>query len=324
MNPAADRAVPVLLVGSPRSGSTWVGEVLGHASDVRFVSEPDNETQHPFAVRAKAGLGRWPVLDAGDRAPEDYETLWDLALAGMTQRRSPAWAAGKILLKGAGREELRVAFGPDGGFSPRLRSVRALARKPKRPSPAGTVLVKSVHAPLALEWIAARWRPRVLLVRRHPLNIIASWNGLGWGGLRIDLHPLVRERYVEPLGIRPLDEGCSQLEVATWQIGMFTVALEAAATRHPEWQVVSHEELCADPEGGFSQLCTMLDLSWNEAARRFLAASNRPGTGTTTLRVAAEQPDRWRSRLDAQQVRAVRTVLDGFPLSAFAGDVTLG
>lgn len=322
MDSAAGAPAPLLLVGPPRSGSTWVGEVLSHADGFRFVSEPDNETQHPFAVRAKAGLGRWPVLDPGDPAPEDYVTLWRLAFAGMTHRRGPSWAAGKLLLKGASREELRMAFGPDGRFSPRLRAVRALARKPSRPTPDGTVLVKSVHAPLALEWIAGRWRPRVLVVQRHPLNVIASWNGLGWGGLRIDRHPLVRERYVEPLGITPLDEGCSHLEVVTWQIALFTVALQAAAARHPEWHVVSHEGLCSDPVGGFSRLCTTLDVGWNEDARRFLAASNRPGSGTTTFRVAGEQPGRWRRRLDTRQVQAVRKVLDGFPLLSSVEDVT--
>lgn len=311
-------ARPVLLVGSPRSGSTWVGEVLSHAGGAYFVHEPDNETQHPFAVRAKAELGRWPVLDERDGAPADYETLWDLAFAGITHRRSPVWAAGKLLLKGADKGELRRAFSPEGRFSPRLRAVRALARTPARPSPAGTVVVKSVHAPLALEWIAGRWNPRVLLVRRHPLNVIASWGDLGWGGLRIDRHPLVEERYVRPLGITPLEPGCSHLAVVTWQVALFTVALQAAAERHPEWQVVSHERLCADPEEGFAAVCVALNLGWGDDGRRFLAASNRPGTGTTTFRVAGEQPERWRQRLDASQVRDVLRVLDGFPLPAIA------
>ncbi|MGH9037822.1 MAG: sulfotransferase [Acidimicrobiia bacterium] len=318
-NPAA---APILLVGTPRSGSTWVGEVLSHTDDVCAVVEPDNETQHPFAVRAKAALGRWPVLDRGDAAAGDYGMLWDLAFAGVTHRRTPSWAAAKLLLKGASREELRNAFSPNGHFSSRLRMVSALARPPARPTERATVLVKSVHAPLALEWIASRCRPRVLLVQRHPLNVIASWGQLGWGGLRIDRHPLVQERYVRPLGITPLDPGCSHLAAVTWQIALLTVALQSAAARHPEWHVVSHEDLCADPEDGFARLCTTLGLDWGDGGRRFLAASNRPGTGTTTFRVAADQPERWRHRLDDSQVREVRKVLDGFPLPSCAEDVS--
>jgi hypothetical protein len=308
-------APPLLLVGTPRSGSTWAGEVLSHTEDVCFLHEPDNETQHPFAVRAKANLGRWPVLDAGDAAPGDYERLWELALAGAAHRRTPAWAAGKVLLKRAGRSELRAAFSPGGHLNPRLRAVSALAPGPARRLPGGTVLVKSVHAALALDWIASRWQPRVLIVVRHPLNVIASWGQLGWGGLRIDRHPLVQERYVRPLGITPLEPGCSHLAVVTWQIALLTVALRAAAARHPEWHVVSHEDLCAAPEDAFRHLCTTVGLGWTDAAQRFLAASNRPGTGTTTFRVAADQPDRWRRRLDPAQVDEVRRVLAGFPLA---------
>jgi hypothetical protein len=298
-----------------------LGEVLGHVDDVGFVHEPDNETQHPFAVRAKATLGRWPVLDPGDPSPPDYDDLWELALAGVVNRRTPRWASAKVLLKRAGKAEIRSAFTPGGHLTPKLKMVSALACKPVRPVAGATVLVKSVHAPLSLEWIASRWHPRVVVVQRHPLNVIASWGELGWGGLRIDGHPLVQERYVRPLGIKPLEPGCSHLAVVTWQIGLFTVALQRAAARHPDWVVVSHEQLCADPESGFASLCSTLGLEWGDASRQFLAASNRPGTGTTTLRVAGDQPERWKRRLDARQVCEVRRVLDGFPLTALADDV---
>jgi hypothetical protein len=34
---------PILIAGLPRSGTTWVGEVISQAKDVRYVFEPDNE-----------------------------------------------------------------------------------------------------------------------------------------------------------------------------------------------------------------------------------------------------------------------------------------
>jgi hypothetical protein len=143
--------------------------------------------------------------------------------------------------------------------------------------------------------------------------------GLGWAGVA---SASTVTPYVRPLGIKPLDPACSRLAVVTWQVGLFTVALERAIARHPEWVAVSHEHLCADAETGFARLSSALGLEWGDADRRFLAAANRPGTGTTTFRVAAEQPERWRRRLDAAQVREVRKVLDGFPLRSFAEDGT--
>jgi len=310
---------PVLVVGAPRSGTTWIGQVLSHTDGLCFVHEPDNETQRPFAARAKRTLGRWPVLDAGDRVPDGYHRLWERAFAGRIDRTSPRFAAAKLLLRGADKVEMRAAFcSPDAPtVSRRLRAVGALAPPPARRQRGSVTLVKSVHAPLAVEWIAARWQPRFLIVMRHPFEVVASWLELGWGGARLDRHPLVRERYVEALGVRPLHEGCSHVGIVAWQVALFTLALERAAVAHPDWHVASHERLCRDPEGEFALLCGQLGLAWTEAARGFVASSNRPGTRAQTFRVTKELPDRWRHRLDDDQVREVRWVLDGFPLRAF-------
>jgi hypothetical protein len=37
------------------------------------------------------------------------------------------------------------------------------------------VIVKSVRSELAMDWLVARFRPRILLVERNPLNVLASW-----------------------------------------------------------------------------------------------------------------------------------------------------
>src|SRR5581483_1257337 len=73
----------ILVIGPPRSGTTWVEQVLGRAAGARVVHEPDNETCSPFALRAKATLGRFPVLAAGDRAPLAYFELWSRAFEGV-------------------------------------------------------------------------------------------------------------------------------------------------------------------------------------------------------------------------------------------------
>jgi hypothetical protein len=89
--------------------------------------------------------------------------------------------------------------------------------------------------------------------------------------------------------------------------------LESAAQRHPDWLIVSHEDLCADPPGGFKSLCAALGLPWTEEAAAFLAASDRPGKGLETRRVAAEQPTNWSRHLTPTQVEEVAGVLSLFP-----------
>src|SRR5205823_1469687 len=72
---------PILVAGLPRSGTTWVGEVLGHTAGARYLHEPDNHLLRPEAWWAKRGLGPYPELAPEQDAP-GYEQLWALAFSG--------------------------------------------------------------------------------------------------------------------------------------------------------------------------------------------------------------------------------------------------
>ena len=66
---------PILIVGLPRSGTTWVGEVLSSARNTYYVFEPDNEGLSPLAWLCKKDIHRFPYLVAKDESA-DYHLLW--------------------------------------------------------------------------------------------------------------------------------------------------------------------------------------------------------------------------------------------------------
>jgi hypothetical protein len=182
----------ILVIGPPRSGTTWVEQVLGRATSARVVHEPDNETCNPFALRAKTPLGRFPVLAPGDIAPPAYVDLW-------------------------GR-----AFG-----------------------------ARAIAAP--------------------------------------------------PAGSRP-GPSCGRLRPTS------TPPSTSARVGSPR-----------DLAAGFKSLCAALGVPWTEEAAGFLAASDRPGKGLETRRVAAEQPSNWCRHLTVAQVDEVVEVLSAFPDRLFGG-----
>ncbi|HYH51438.1 MAG TPA: sulfotransferase [Acidimicrobiia bacterium] len=311
------RPAPILILGPPRSGTTWVEQILGAAAHANVIHEPDNETCDPFALRAKRALGRFPILGPGDLAPSEYVELWERALMGRNRRASARWLVARAVL-GTADADLGAVFdrrAPQ--FPARMRVVSALAVPPTAPPQKKRVLVKSVHASLAAEWIAARWNPQVVVVLRHPLNIIASHVALRWRDSGLATHPLLPGALSRIPGVPPLAADASPLSRLTWQIGLFIAALEAAILRNPHWLVVRHDELCADPPQRFPALCEALGLPWTERAAALLAASNRPGNGLATRRVAAEQAQRWRRQLDGQQLDEVVAVLSQFCLGSF-------
>ncbi|MGH3002226.1 MAG: hypothetical protein ACRDM1_06125, partial [Gaiellaceae bacterium] len=198
------------------------------------------------------------------------------------------------------------------------RDVRLAARLavPDRPSaPSRNLVVKTVHAQLAVEWIASRFPVEVLVVLRSPLNVVSSWKQMGWlhagGDVLRELDPRTARRLEHAFGIPPVSGG-SPIEQATHLIGLLTAALLDAAARHPEWSVVEHEALCDAPHAGFRAAASRLGLGWSGEVDRLLDRMNRPGARYETSRVAAELDDIWRTRLTQQEIETASALLQRF------------
>src|SRR5215216_3657697 len=87
---ARAEALKVLVIGLPRSGTTWIASTLAQTGNAALVSEPDNHYNVPFALRAKRRLpgGFHPALSPADEAPL-FEALWREAFGENGTRYSP-------------------------------------------------------------------------------------------------------------------------------------------------------------------------------------------------------------------------------------------
>ena len=194
-----------------------------------------------------------------------------------------------------------------------LRVATRLGRPVSAAPGSGRRVVKSVFAALSLEWLVNRYGPRVVLVRRHPLDVIASQVRLGWGGAPVD------ERGVAPRldrwQVPAFPAGGGQFEKQVWLAGFTMSAYDEVADGHPEFVVVDHEALCAAPVAEFRRLVGEVGLEWTDECEAHLESSNRPGGGTTTQRSASEQSGKWMTQLSGEQVRIARDILAPFPVA---------
>jgi Sulfotransferase domain len=308
--PAPALPLRVLVVGPPRSGTTWVAQALRHGDRCHYVHEPDNEQYAPLAIGAKAGLGRFPVLDPDDQAP-GYEQLWARAMHAGRPRPYITDQVARMLLRstpGPDRE-------PRPGGEPlpwRLRVASRLAARDAEYAPEAAV-IKSVHCPLSIEWIAARWRPVVVVILRNPLNVLASYQDLAMRDQdrRLDREPSVPERLAS-MGLHPLPDSSSTLARAAWQLGVLMSSLLDAAGRQG-WSVSWHEDLCDDPPARFRTLARSSGLGWHASGDAYLRSSDRPGAGFSVQRIAAREGARWTRTLERAQVDEIGAVLAGFP-----------
>jgi hypothetical protein len=308
----------VLLIGSPRSGSTWTLRALACAEGTSFVREPDNvDTAGSVDTTVtRLGFGAYPVLEPGEVAPQ-YAALWDLAFQGRRALR---------LRRGWGRRLTRAAFRlprpvRDPLLAAAARGLGAVA--PHR----SHVVVSSVMAHFSVEWIHQRFRPRVVLLQRDPLNIASSWLRLKVDAYDVHRRPAILERHLVPLGVEPPPAGASIVTLVGWWIGALATQMSHLLECHPDWILATHEDLCDAAEARFGDLYRQLDLKWTAETDAYLREGGyieplfRGGENTFTTvagdaaeatRVRRAQVDAWRTRLTPEQVSELREVLATF------------
>lgn len=136
------RRPPILVLGMPRSGTTWVGRTFGAAPNALYLNEPISEVH----VAEHKGATFFEIDPANP--PETY--VWPARFAA---RGVPA-------------------FGPRtlGADSARWRLWNRLGKR---------VVIKEVN-PLALDWFRAELKPDLVYVVRHPAAVALSLAERGW------------------------------------------------------------------------------------------------------------------------------------------------
>ena len=334
---------PILIVGLPRSGTTWVGEVLASAHGARYVFEPDNEGLSPIAWLSKRGMHRFPYLAATDLAT-DYHRLWNTIIAG----NGGAWYANVALglyirrLLGC-KSGLESYMGEKCGLryvDRKMHWVGQTARKTpydvehhpfiallarhlliseRRGQPDRHIIVKSVHAPLSIEWITANFPVRALIVLRNPYSLYASYRRMrlpdGYRNLLFQSN-LQRDWHLfGPEPSRLIMQ--TQEDLVASQIMCMYKIMECQFARHPDWILVSHDRFCVTPHQGYSRIFEELDLAWSKTTDRKIATLNKPGKDFDPRRVAKEQPNKWKSELSEADQTTIRHWIDIFGLNDF-------
>lgn len=308
-----DSETPVLVVGMPRSGTTWVARAIARSAGMPYLHEPDNEKLDPLAMWAKRKIPRFPWLHP-DRECKRYRHLWDRAFASAEpDGRRARWSAS--FFQRASRTDLERAVATR-QLSFWLRAAVVLQPAPVTDDSSGPPpVVKSVHSAFALRWIAARYPFRAIVVVRHPLNVLASWRRLELPDATRPLEEDVEiQRFAQSFEVALPPPDASDGSRQAWRFGVLALALERAGGQRGGWTTVRHEELCMRPETAFAQLSEDTGVKWTPAGTNFLRQSDRPGEGFATERRTADVPGRWRHALPDHEVREILNTVQQFPI----------
>lgn len=262
-----------------------------------------------------------PYLRADDHEPE-YRQLWDRILNHpyLPNRSLLNRAAFKVhgLRKDSLENHIRAKcrLDSESGMAMEVREKR-LIPEPALAGLSGLSLsyvghrnrrriVKTAHGGLSLPFIYRHFRPKVLIVFRHPANVVSSCLRMGIKDANREVFRQKRlvKDFLAPYATR-IGKVVNPIELAALQIGIIYYVLEQYLRDHTDWVSVTHESLCRSPERQFRNLFEKMGLDWGPEIRKFLRAHDVPGSGYQIARKSSQEIDKWKRLLSPEQVGSV-------------------
>lgn len=302
---------PILVTGSHRSGSTWVGRLLAAAPEVGYIHEPFNLDVRRPGVCA-ASFKHW-----FEHVPAGTAGSYRWALADTLAFRYRYGAALRAVR--SARDLLRL-----------LHDAAAFARyrwADRRP------LLKDPLALLSAQWLAETFDMTVVVLVRHPAAFVSSLERLGW---RIPFdhlaaQPALLEGLLEPYADQIRAAAAAPppaLDQAALLWKVLHHAIAVYRQRRPEWIFLRHEDLSGDPLPAFESLYGRLGLAFSDRVRRAVWYSTNagnpreraPGDPHATLLDSRANAYRWRSRLRPEEVSRIHELTAPYGEIFYADD----
>ena len=292
---------PVLVTGSPRSGTTWVGQMLATAPQLYYIHEPFNPDHRP-------GRGVCNVIFRSYQTyiTEANEQQYLKPIRRMIQGRYDLPAA---VLECRSLADIRKAWARKKQFDQyRLQGMRPLIKDPIALMSAG--------------WLARRFDLNVVVLIRHPAAFVASMKRLNWGfdpsrwalsqqGLLSDyLAPLEDElRRLEGQPADIIDQASLFWKTAYHVVSRFM-------QEFPDWIFLKHEEISQQPLTSYEQLFSRLGLTFTpEVQARIREHSNasNPSHASGTEKLiklnSRKVISQWKQALSPKEILRIQTIV---------------
>lgn len=299
---------PILVTGSHRSGTTWVGKMLAADTDIAYISEPLNVHHRPGVYRTPVKYWYTYITDENGA---DYLPAFDelLDFKYHTVREALSLRSFKDFLR-MGRDFHTF-------FNGSMRGQR--------------VLIKDPFAVFSTPWFEKQLHCKVVITARHPGGFVSSLKRLGWNFDFSNFlnQPLFMRDHLEidraAMETMPKDDLIGQAALL-WKI-IYRFVHETRNT-HPQFHIVRHEDLSRDPLGGYQSLYRSLGLDFTELVKNTIqnsSSSENPAklaknkTHSVKLDSRANL-DNWKKILSSEEIQRIRKITEGISESFYSDD----
>jgi hypothetical protein len=276
----------IFLLGHDRSGSSWIGSMLGLAEKTIYLHEPINETA--------SNIGNWALyhsyLQAGTHSIP-HENIYDFATRGIGVRnlklsecRQVIFHNPKIIIKETGGMLLGNWFQNRYGGK-----IIALFRHPA-PLILSNIKMSSANADM---WLQRFMKQDEIVSMRE---------------IRKGLSKIKTTTIVEKFAV----VYCIRYKILIGQL-----------EQNPQWIQIFYEDFCLNPEGEFEKLFNNVGLKFSENVRlRIVEATTRDASDNFfgKNRISKNQVFSCRERVDQHMEKEIRTIIDAFEMPIYAND----
>jgi hypothetical protein len=287
---------PILVTGTHRSGTTWVGKMLAADAMTAYISEPLNVLHRPGVFHTKVDCWYQYIceenenqfLPAFEELLEFDYNLWD-EIRSIRSRRD--------FLR-MGRDFLVF-------YNGLMRGQR--------------VLLKDPFAVFSTPWFARRLNCKVVITVRHPAAFAGSLKRLSWPFDFQNLlnQPLLMRDQLEPYR-REMESMSSDDVIGQAALLWKLIYRSVHATReqYPDFIIVRNEDLSRDAIPAYRDLYNDLGLEFTRRVEKFIlnSSSSENPKELSNKKVhgfkldSLANIDSWKKRMTAEEIDRVRKI----------------
>lgn len=292
---------PILVTGSQRSGTTWVGKVLAASPSVGYIHEPFNLTHRPGICTAK--FPYWfTYINEENQAPYPYYEPLNNTLAF--------------------RFDIAAEL-------PAIQSMRHVGRMLKNYKNFSLYryrnalpLIKDPIALFSSEWLAQAFDMKVIVLIRHPAAFTSSLRRLNWphNFSHFLNQPLLMRDYLVPFDaeIRAFAEtehDILEQGILLWKIIHYVILHYQEQLK--DWIFLRHEDISTDPLYQFEYLYKKMNLTLTDKEKRVIEDFSNEDNPTEAIkghklekRNSKSNIKSWRKKFSEEELTMLRTEVE--------------
>ena len=274
---------PILVTGSHRSGTTWVGKMLSLAPGVVYIHEPLKIDSPRIIekglckVKAKAGAKNWFTF-VDEHNEDEFLSFYEEVI-------HIKW------------HDL-IYFRESRSFRDIVRLYKWLRKNvvPLSKECQNRVLLKDPIAIFSAEWFARRLCAQIVILIRHPAAFASSLVRYGWH------HPFshfieqphlmkrLQQYESEVLEFSEQDRDIIDQAILLWKLIYATVINYQHSFQ--DWVYIRYEDVTVNSQSNFRELYERLGLRWSERIASEIMRNRNPNIDGWRQELTQEEVDR--------------------------------